>query len=249
MIFYRRFPMSKLEITPILCRAGQMDNYTWLLTDSESGKTALIDPSEADPIIETCKKLQKHPEYILNTHHHFDHTDANESLKQLYHAQIIGCRADTKRIPGIDIGLDEGDTFELGKSSAQIIRADGHTIGHILWYFPQAKALFTGDTLFNLCVGGLFEGSVEQMFHSLQKIKSLPDDTLFYPGHEYTVHGMGFAQYYSPNNQILKEYIQTALKRKQQGIPVAPVSLKIEKSCNPYLQAATPQALQKLFAL
>lgn len=100
---------------------------------------------------------------------------------------------------------------------AEIIRADGHTIGHILWYFPEAKALFTGDTLFNLCIGGLFEGSAEQMFATLNKIKELPNDVKFYPGHEYTIHGIGFAQYFNPNSQLLKQYVEEAngkIKRK-----------------------------------
>jgi len=238
--------MSSLTIEPILCRAGTMDNYSWLLTDRESGKSAIIDPSETAPIVNRCKELNIKPEYIFNTHHHYDHTDANSDLKQLYGARVVGGAADKERIPGLDIALEEGDTFNLGNSQAQIIRADGHTIGHILWYFPQEKALFTGDTLFNLCIGGLFEGTVEQMFNSLQKIKQLPGDVKFYPGHEYTLHGIGFAKYFNPNSQILKHYIEDAMDKISRGIPVAPIPLAVEKECNPYLQAVTVTALKKL---
>ena len=180
--------MGNLKIEPILCRAGSMDNYAWLLIDEESGQSAVVDPSEAAPIINRCQELNVKPDYIFNTHHHYDHTDANLELKQLYSAKIVGGAADYKRIPGLDIALEDGDIFNLGESQAQIIRVDGHTIGHILWYFPEAKALFTGDTLFNLCIGGLFEGTAEMMFESLQKIKELPNDVNFYPGHEYTIH-------------------------------------------------------------
>lgn len=238
--------MSNLIIEPILCRAGTMDNYSWLISDKESQQSAIIDPSEAEPIIKKCQEKNIRPQYIFNTHHHYDHTDANEELKTLYGAQIVGGIHDINRIPGIDIGLEDGETFNLGNSQAHIIRADGHTIGHILWYFPENKALFTGDTLFNLCIGGLFEGSAEQMFSTLEKIKELPNDVKFYPGHEYTIHGMGFAQYYNPNSQVLKEYISSAMQKLRNHEPVAPITLGIEKQCNPYLQAVTPLSLKKL---
>ena len=133
--------MGNLKIEPILCRAGSMDNYAWLLIDEESGQSAVVDPSEAAPIINRCQELNVKPDYIFNTHHHYDHTDANLELKQLYSAKIVGGAADYKRIPGLDIALEDGDIFNLGESQAQIIRVDGHTIGHILWYFPEAKAL------------------------------------------------------------------------------------------------------------
>ena len=136
--------MSNLIIEPILCRAGTMDNYSWLISDKESQQSAIIDPSEAEPIIKKCQEKNIRPQYIFNTHHHYDHTDANEELKTLYGAQIVGGIHDINRIPGIDIGLEDGETFNLGNSQAHIIRADGHTIGHILWYFPENKALFTG---------------------------------------------------------------------------------------------------------
>ena len=227
--------MSNLRIEPVLCRAGTMDNYAWLLTDEETGQSAVVDPSEAAPIIARCKELGIKPQYIFNPNPHYDHTAATLELKALYGAQVVGGSADLNRIPGIDIGLNDGDTFSLGSSRAEIIRADGHTIGHILWYFPEAKALFTGDTLFNLCIGGLFEGSA--------------DDVKFYPGHEYTIHGIGFAQYFNPNSQLLKQYVEEAMGKIKQGKPVAPVTLGLEKHCNPYLQAVTPASLNKLCSM
>lgn len=238
--------MSNLIIEPILCRAGTMDNYSWLLIDEETGQSAVVDPSEAAPIIRKCQEMNIKPNYIFNTHHHYDHTDANLELKEYFGAEIVGGAHDRNRIPGLDIALEDGDIFNLGNSQAHIIRTDGHTIGHILWYFPEAKALFTGDTLFNLCIGGLFEGTADQMFDSLQKIKELPNDVKFYPGHEYTIQGIGFAQYFNPNSQILKEYIGEAMQKIKQGQPVAPVTLGIEKQCNPYLQTVTPASLNKL---
>lgn len=219
-----------LKITPVLCRAGKMDNYAYILTDGATGVSAVLDPSEAAPVIAECEKQNIRPAYVFNSHHHFDHVEGNLELKEKYGAKVAAGAHDCGRIPGADIGLEDGDVFKLGESEAQIIRADGHTIGHILWYFPADKVLFTGDVLFNLAIGGLFEGTPEQMWNSLQRIKKLPDDTLFYPGHEYTVYGLN--QIYGP---AAERYAERALARLREGLPVAPVSLGEEKICNPYL--------------
>lgn len=222
-----------LKITPILCRAGKMDNYAYLLVDEASGMAAVLDPSEAAPIIAECERQQITPTYIFNTHHHFDHVEGNSELKQKYGAKVVGAAVDCYRIPEFDIGLEDGDIFKLGESEAQIIAADGHTIGHILWYFAKDKALFTGDTLFNLCIGGLFEGTPQQMWHSLQKIRALPEDTLFYPGHEYTRYGLVECRH----NPLAHAYAVKAEQRLNAGLPAGPFTLGEEKLCNPYLSA------------
>lgn len=236
-----------INITPILCRAGSMDNYAYLLIDEETKISAIIDPSEAAPIINVCQQQNIIPQYILNTHHHFDHTDGNLELKKRYNSKIVGHEKDSQRIKGIDISLKEGDIFSLGKSECQIVSVDGHTIGHILYYFADSKALFTGDMLFNLCIGGLFEGTAKQMWASIQKIKSLPADTLFYPGHEYTMHAARDALYFATNKQEVQKYLQTAQNRLNQGLPAGPYTLEEEKLCNPYLSATTyEEFLQRL---
>ncbi len=234
-----------LKIYPILCRAGVMDNYAYLIIDQETQTSAIIDPSEVKPIIQKCEELQIKPKYILNTHHHFDHTDGNFALKQKYQCQVVGNIKDSSRIPEFDIGVEDGKSFSLGASKAEIIDVSAHTQGHILWYFPEDKVVFTGDTLFNLCVGGLFEGTAEEMFTALQKIKALPDDVEFYPGHEYTMHFAKEAFVLAPSVE-LAEYIDRAQKRLNQGLPVAPVSLGVEKKCNPYLRANNLTELQQL---
>ena len=234
-----------MKITPILCRVGTMDNYSYLITDEQSGISAIIDPSESAPIIEACRQQNIQPEYILNTHHHFDHTDSNLELKSLFHARIVGNAADSARIPGIDIGIKEGETFNLGETPAQIINADGHTIGHILWYFAKDKALFTGDVLFNLCIGGIFEGTIEQMWASLQKIKALPDDVMFYPGHEYTLYGARDALKISNNAPEVIKYLEQAQNNLKKGLPAGPYCLKDEKQCNPYLSAQSLVELEQ----
>lgn len=235
-----------LKVYPILCRAGIMNNYAYLIIDEKTQISAVIDPSETLPVIRKCEELKTTPCYILNTHHHFDHTDGNLALKQKYHCQVVGNIHDSNRIPGLDIGVEPGSTFNIGESIAKIIDVSAHTQGHILWYFPQDKIVFTGDTLFNLCIGGLFEGTVEEMYSALEKIKALPDDTEFYPGHEYTMHFAKEAQYLLPNSDKLEQYIQRAQQRLSQGLPVAPVTLKFEKECNPYLLAKNLTELKHL---
>lgn len=234
-----------LKVYPILCRAGIMDNYAYLIVDEKTQTSAIIDPSEPAPIIQKCEELQIKPQYILNTHHHFDHTDGNRAIKQKYNCQVVGNIKDSHRIPEFDIGVKEGDHFSLGESTAEIIDVSAHTQGHILWYFSKDKIVFTGDTLFNLCVGGLFEGTPKEMFAALQKIKSLPDDVVFYPGHEYTMHFAREAFTLAPSPDLAK-YIERAQNRLVQGLPVAPVSLGIEKKCNPYLRAKNLTELQQL---
>lgn len=209
-----------------------MDNYAYLLVDQASGVSAVLDPSESMAVIAECQKQNIKPDFILNTHHHFDHVEGNLELKKLYGAKVVGGEADAYRIEGLDIGVDEGSTFALGQSKAKIIRADGHTIGSILWYFEEDKVLFTGDVLFNLSIGGLFEGTAEQMWSSLKKIKSLPDNVMFYPGHEYTLYGL-----HNLHGLPLQRYAAKAKERLAQGLPVAPISLGEEKICNPYLAA------------
>ena len=236
-----------LQIHPVLCRAGTMNNYSYILHDDQSGAVAVIDPSEPEPIIAGLQTLNLRPDYILNTHHHFDHTDANLELKQLYRAKVVGSAQDSARIPGFDISVTPGDTFMLGTCPAQIIDASAHTIGHILYYFPQAKALFTGDTLFNLCIGGLFEGTPQQMFAALERIRNLPDDTLFYPGHEYTMGGAPAAWQHFHGNADISAYLQQAQTRLRQGLPAGPFTLGEEKKCNPYLAAATLDQFNDLF--
>ena len=236
-----------LKIYTILCRQGEMDNYSYILQDTDTGICAVLDPSETEPIVKKLQELNLKPDYILNTHHHFDHTEGNSDIKRLYGSKVVGNISDSHRIPDFDIGVQDGDTFCIGNSCAQIIDVSAHTQGHIVWYFAQDKALFTGDTLFNLCIGGLFEGTPEQMYHALDKIKKLPDDTDFYPGHEYTLGGAQFALRFNPNNPTLTQYLQKASQKLQKGESVCPIKLGIEKLCNPFLQANNLNEFNKIF--
>ena len=135
--------------------------------------------------------------------------------------------------------MEDGSVFALGNSIAKIIDVSAHTQGHILCYFEKDKALFTGDTLFNLCIGGLFEGTPKQMFDALSKIKNMPDDTMFYPGHEYTFHAANFAYHHNKANENIIKYLTKAKNNLDMTGHVFPLTLGEEKLCNPYLKAET----------
>lgn len=227
-----------LEIYPILCNAGFMDNYAYVLIDSETKVSAIVDAAEEKPIVEFCQKQDITPSYILTTHHHEDHTNANLALKKRFNAKVVGSKIEENLISGLDIALNDGDLFKLGNSEAAAILALGHTNGHLLWYFSKDKAIFTGDVLFNLCIGGLFEGTPQQMWQSLQKIKGLPNDVRFYPGHEYTKSAFGYL-ITNQNQPQIQKYLQFLEQSRQNNQPPVGNTLGLEKLCNPYLLLQT----------
>ena len=179
------------------------DNYSYLVIDSN--KNALVvDPSEAKPIIEIIESKKLNLKFILNTHHHFDHVGGNNDLKNKYSAKILGYKNDKDRIPGIDIFLTDNEIWESGEFKAKIIFIPGHTSGHIAFHFYENKFLFSGDTLFSLGCGRIFEGTYEEMYESLKKLKNLPENTKVYCGHEYTLNNSLFCIEYDSKYIYLK---------------------------------------------
>ena len=234
-----------LVINPILCSKGNMNNYAYIIQDEEKSFCAIVDAAEAAPIIEFCKNNNLTPQYILTTHHHFDHVGGNLQLKEKYGLKIIGSDIEKNLIKEIDHTVNDGDTFQLGNKKVKAILAPGHTKGHILWHFEEDKILFTGDVLFNLCIGGLFEGTPQQMFESLQKIKSLDEETIFYPGHEYTKHCLSHAL--NQGGADVEKYANIVINRLKQNQPAAPINLGLEKKCNPYLKIDNLRIFSQLF--
>ncbi len=212
------------------------DNYIYLLHDAASHKTAVVDPTEAQPVLTFLDQQGWSLDYIFNTHHHWDHVGGNRELKEKTGCLILASTYDQNRIPAIDQTLNDGDIITLGAETIEIIATPGHTLGHIVYFCRQQHALFCGDTLFSLGCGRLFEGSAEQMFQSLAKIKALPDHTKIYCAHEYTQANARFALSIEPDNETLSAYANKIELLRKQGQATIPSTLATEKACNPFLR-------------
>jgi hydroxyacylglutathione hydrolase len=237
--------MSELTIHMFPCLA---DNYGYLLHDAESGTTAAVDTPDAREIEMQLRAKGWRLTHILNTHHHGDHAGGNLELKSRTGCTIVGPRADAARIPGIDVSVGEGDVVELGTHRAAVYDTPGHTRGHIVYHFAAARAAFVGDTLFALGCGRLFEGTPSQMWSSLQKILSWPDDTRIYCAHEYTQSNARFALTVEPQNPRLQERAASVAELRAAGTPTVPSTLGEERATNPFLRARSPD-LRKTIGL
>ena len=211
------------------------DNYSYLIFEEETDTVSIVDPSEfisCDKVIQKYKKLN----YILNTHHHADHVDGNIELKKKYNPKVMGFEGDKDRIPGIDILLKDNQIKKIGDLVFKTIFIPGHTKGHVAYYFWNDEVIFTGDTLFSLGCGRIFEGTHADMFYSLNKLKILPQSTKVYCGHEYTKSNLNFCLKYDFNNSVLKEKsieINSNLKR---NLPTIPTTIGEELKTNIFLR-------------
>ena len=222
------------------------DNYIYFIIDKQSSLTACVDPSLADPVINLLKKKNLKLDFILNTHHHYDHVGGNLELKEKTQCKIIGAEIDKKRIPGIDIYLKDKEIFFLGSSKFIAIETPGHTVGHICFYFDGDNILFSGDTLFGLGCGRLFEGTPKQMWSSLKFIKNLPNETLIYCGHEYTESNLKFAISLLPDDEDLEKKKNKIKSLRKKGIPTIPTTIGEEKRFNPFLKVDDEEFLEKV---
>jgi len=217
------------------------DNYIFLVSDTEIGLSMVVDPGDADIVIETLQERDLHLALILNTHHHGDHTAGNLKLQKEYGAPIIGPSKESHRIEGLSRQVDDGDFITFSDMRGQVIETPGHTSGSISFYFPALKALFCGDTLFSIGCGRLFEGNATEMWESLLKLRTLPDDTQIYCGHEYTARNIPFALRVDPDNEALKKRVEEVNKLTQKNQPTIPTPLSLEKEINPFLRADIPE--------
>jgi hydroxyacylglutathione hydrolase len=215
------------------------DNYGFLLHEEETGVTATVDTPDAAAILAELRARNWTLTHILNTHHHADHAGGNLALKAATGCEIIGPRADAQRIPGIDREVSDGDEFNLGAHPVRVFDTPGHTRGHIIYYLPQDRAAFVGDTLFAMGCGRLFEGTPAQMWSSLAKITRLPDDTVLYCAHEYTLANARFALSVEPGNAALVARAREVAAMRERGEPTVPTTVALEKATNPFLRAAS----------
>jgi len=213
------------------------DNFGVLIHDPASGATASIDAPEAAPVEAALKKTGWRLSEILVTHHHGDHTAGIGALKARHKCRVIAPRAEAQRIAHVDETVGEGDTARVGTVEGRVIETPGHTAGHISYFFPMDKLAFVGDTLFSIGCGRVIEGTPEMMWHSLLKLRALPDDTRFYCGHEYTEANIRFAKTIEPNNKALAARDDEVAKLLAAGKATIPATIGAEKAANPFLRA------------
>ncbi len=223
-----------LEIVTVPCRT---DNYAFLLHNHETGETALVDAPETAAIESALDARGWRLDFILITHHHFDHVEGVGPLRDRYGAKVIGAAADSHRLPPLDQQITADSTLSILGETAQIIDVPGHTIGHVAFYFPTSKALFSADSLMALGCGRLFEGSPQQAWSSLSALASLPEETIVYSGHEYTQANAKFALTIDAENPALIKRIADITHARSQGQPTVPSSLALEIATNPFLRA------------
>src|ERR1700710_1386512 len=213
------------------------DNYAWLLREDSTGATAIVDPADAQPIIEALEKAGGRLDLILLTHHHADHIAGVDEVRARFNCPVVGAKADMHRLPRLDEAGVEGDTVRFGDAIAQVIETPGHTRGQINFFFPDGAVLLSGDTLFSLGCGRLIEGTPAEMFDSLHKLAALPADTLVCCGHEYTESNARFALAVDPDNKALHEFVGKVEQLRAAGLPSVPSVLADELKTNPFLTA------------
>jgi hydroxyacylglutathione hydrolase len=232
------------------------DNYTYLVVCEATGDAAVIDAPEVDPVVSRVESEGARVTKLLTTHHHADHCGANPALAKRYGVPVFGHVSDANLIPGFTDGLEEGDAVQVGQQSARILHVPAHTSGHIAYVFDEAKAVFSGDTLFAGGCGRLFEGNAEMMFTALvEKLGVLPDDTRVFCGHEYTTSNLEFAAHVEPENEAVKKALARAREVRSRAAPdwhdatpaemTVPTTIGEEHATNPFMRAGSVDELAR----
>jgi hydroxyacylglutathione hydrolase len=230
-----------LEIELIPCLS---DNYAYLIRDEPQGLCAVVDPSEPGPVKAALERRGWKLTHILNTHHHFDHTGGNLPLKETFGAEIVGPGKDRERIPGIDVGVDEATNWSFGTHAVTVLEIPAHTRAHIAFVFDDCA--FTGDTLFAMGCGRLFEGTPSMMWASLSKLMGLADRTRIYCGHEYTLNNGRFALTLEPQNKALRHRMEGVEQLRRDGKATIPTTIGLEKETNPFLRPSSAELRRTL---
>ncbi len=227
---------SAVELVVVPCLS---DNYAFLVHNGETGQTALIDAPEVAPIALALAERGWTLSDILITHHHDDHIGGVDELRA--GARVIGAKADAHRLPPLDLAVADGDTITVCGETTHVMDVSGHTVGHVAYHMPGAGYAFTADSLMALGCGRLFEGTPAQMWHSMQKLRALPENTIICSGHEYTAANARFAASLDPDNPDLMSRIEGIKTARASGHATVPSTLRDEKRTNPFLRADDPE--------
>ena len=233
--------MTPLAIELVPCLS---DNYAYLVYDADSGLCAVVDPSEAPPVEAALERTGWKLTHILNTHHHFDHTGGNIPLKEKFRAEIVGPGKDRGRFAGLDTGVDESTGWTFGARPVRVMEIPAHTSSHIAFIVDDAA--FTGDTMFAMGCGRLFEGTPATMWSSLSKLMTLPDATRIFCGHEYTQSNGRFALTMEPGNAALVSRMKDVDAARAKGAPTIPSTIGLEKKTNPFMRPNSPELRKTL---
>jgi hydroxyacylglutathione hydrolase len=237
--------MAKLDVYQFPCLS---DNYGVLIRDAERNLTAAIDAPDAKAVEAALAARGWMLTHILTTHHHGDHTAGNLPLKAKTGCTIVGPAAEATKIPGLDRPVGDGERFAFGSHAVRVLGTPGHTAGHISYWLPDDALAFVGDTLFAMGCGRVIEGNAQMMWHSLEKLLALPEETMVYCGHEYTVANAKFALTIEPENAALQRRAKEVAELRAAGKPTLPTSMRLERETNPFLRPEVP-AIQKRLGL
>jgi hydroxyacylglutathione hydrolase len=228
-----------LEIVPV---PVLRDNYVWLVHDPESGETVAVDPSVADPVLEAAAARGWTISQVWNTHWHPDHTGGNDAIRAATGCTITG-PAEAERVSKMDCIVAGGDRARIGAIEAELIHIPAHTAGHVAFHLPDASVAFTGDTLFAMGCGRLFEGDAAQMYANMQRLAALPPETRIYCGHEYTLANGLFALSVEPDNEALARRVEEVRAQRERGEVTLPTTIALERATNPFMRAASVEEL------
>lgn len=228
-----------LEIVPVPVLS---DNYVWLVHEPVSGETVAVDPSVAGPVLEAAAARGWRITQVWNTHWHPDHTGGNDSIRDATGCAITGPR-EAERVSRIDRIVAGGDRARIGAVEAELIDIPAHTAGHVAFHLPAAAVAFTGDTLFAMGCGKLFEGNAEQMYDNLRRLAALPPETRIYCGHEYTLANGLFALTVEPANETLVRRVEEVKAARARGEVTLPTTIALELETNPFIRASSAAEL------
>ena len=219
------------------------DNYVWLVHESQSGETLVVDPAVAVPVLAAAEARGWTITQIWNTHWHPDHVGGNAEIKAATGCTITGPADEAERIMTLDVLVRGGDVVQLGGVSAKVINVPAHTAGHIAYHFESEHAAFVGDTLFAMGCGRLFEGTAAQMYDNMRKLEALGDDTAIYCAHEYTLSNARFAVTVEPDNTDLTRRFADVVAARERGEATVPTTIALERATNPFMRATSVEEL------